>query len=148
MCTLGMYCSTCNSKAIIKNNRWCAPGRLHNAFLIWYSITSSLVTVRKSPLNKEHVKMASIYFCLLVLGDCHCHPRFAKFSSTCPLHLQHDSTRWCQELLCSCNESEAFTCFVPQWEDASGLARRLFRNCFPKGLFPRFASKSRKRFVK
>lgn len=38
--------------------------------------------------------------------------------------------------------------FVPQWEDASGLACRLFRNCFPKGQFPRFASKSRKRFMK
>lgn len=96
------------------------------------------------------VRMASIYFCLLVLVEL---PLPSKkickvFFSTCPLHLQHDSTRWCQELSCSCNESEAFTCFVPQWEDASSLACRLFRNCFPKGPFPRFASKSRKRFMK
>lgn len=57
-------------------------------------------------------------------------------------------TRWCQEPSCSCIEYEAFTCFVPQWEDASGLVRRLFRNCFPQGLFPRSASQSRKRFMK
>lgn len=39
-------------------------------------------------------------------------------------------TRWCQEPSCSCNQYKAFACFVPQWEDASGLVCRLFRNCF------------------
>lgn len=70
VCTLGIYSSTCSSKAAIKNSgETLSPGRLHNAFPVWCSITSSLLTTRRSPLKKEHARMASIYFCLLVLAE-------------------------------------------------------------------------------
>lgn len=100
--------------------------------------------------------MASLYLGLLVLAEL---PQYTTQADS-PSFLQalllssmisvvsFLGTRWCQEPSCSCNEYEAFTCFVPQWEDASGLVRRLFRNCFPQGLFPRSASQSRKRFMK
>lgn len=74
---------------------------------------SALASCCQSPLPKQIV----LAYCKLLLSSIISVVSFL-------------GTRWCQEPLCSCSQYKAFACFVPQWEDASGLVCRLFRNCF------------------
>lgn len=121
-----------------------------------YNVASPLacLATRKNPLYKEHIEVARTSFDLFVVAELPLLPMqllqiFTKLlSSIASIVLALDGARNPCAVALSMRPLLALYLRWYKWEDAAGLVHRLFRNCFPQGLFPRSASQSRKRFTK